>query len=138
MIRRATLDDIPEVIFWGEKFHQISPFIGLVEFSPQDLEKSLTEIIGNTGAVFLNGHGICGGLIVPLYFNHSAKVAVELFWYAERDGRALRRAFHKLTTEHGATGQQMTCLADDNEARMRKHYERLGYKPMEVSFYKAV
>jgi hypothetical protein len=138
LIRKAGVNDIDEIAEWGRKFYDASLFPERIDFNAGDLKTSLRSMIEGDGAVFLNGHGICGGVIVPLYFNHSAKTAVELFWYAERGGRGLRRAFEAWAKDAGATGLQWTCLADENETRLRKHYGRLGMTPMETSFWRAL
>lgn len=136
-VRRASLEDIPEIVAWGRKFYDASPWPGKSEFCPESLKNTLSSMIEGQGAVFLNGSGICGGVIFPLFFNSSDHVAVELFWFAERGGWGLRKAFEAWAQDAGAKAMQWTCLADENEPRMRKHYSRLGFEPMETSFWRA-
>lgn len=138
MVRRAELSDIPEIVHWGRKFFDYSPWQGRTEFNEADLSASLEGMITGSGAVFLNGHGICGGVIFPLFFNASMRVAVELFWFADGGGAELREAFEAWAIESGATALQMTCLTDSREPAMRRLLSSKGYTPMEVSFFKEV
>ena len=136
MIRRATIDDIDEAVKWGRKFYEGSKWNGKTDYDVASVESTLKALIDGLGVVFLNGHGIIGGMITPLYFNHSEKVAAELFWFADQGGADLKTAFDKWAKKNGATGMQMTCLVNDKEETMRRLYRTQGFDAMETSFYR--
>jgi len=136
VIRRAGLDDIDEAVTWGRKFYEGSKWNGQTDFDLVSVKITLQTLIEGDGAVFLNGHGIIGGIISPLYFNHSEKIAAELFWYADKGGKELKIAFDEWAVVNGATGTQMTCLVNDKEETMRRLYRMQGFEAMETSFYR--
>lgn len=138
MIRRATLDDLDFVVKLGCKFYEISPWRGAVAFNEDDLRDFLTTLITGTGVIFIDDNSMCGGMLTPLYFNHSAKVAAELFWYSDGKGTEVREAFEDWAIDAGANLVQMTCLANEREGAMRRLYGRQGYDAKEVSLFRVI
>lgn len=138
MIRQAGIKDIDLIIRHGRAFFDMSPWAYRSEYNEGDLKKSLAAIISGEGAIFVSETGICGGLIFPLYFNFAHKIAQELFWYSDGDGRSLRSAFEGWAKDNGATEILMTCLANEREAGMRRLLRRDGYKEIEISLVRAV
>lgn len=135
MIRRATTDDLPEILALGAEFLAYSPH----RWIPLDAEAFAafaTQLIEGAGAIFLSEDGFIGGALAPCYFNPAYAFAAELFWFARKDGRALREAFETWAREAGADAVTCSGLADDHEKAIRRVYARAGYEPSEVAFMK--
>ncbi|MEL6568179.1 MAG: hypothetical protein AAFQ22_07155 [Pseudomonadota bacterium] len=138
-VREAVHLDMDFIIHHGRRFYEYGPWADVTEFSENNLRASLSQMIESPDAcIFVNDHGICGGLIFPLYFNHSYRIAQELFWWADEGGEALREAFEDWAHGKGAHQIQMTCLADEHEPGMRRLLRAKGYAPFEVSLLKEV
>lgn len=139
MIRRATVDDIDEVVEWGRKFYEYSPWSRRTDLNEADFKETLNGMFLNgTGAVFLNGTGFCGGVLTPLYFNYSLIAGVELFWFADEGGDELRAAFEVWAKENGASVVQMSCIADGKEKQTRRLFRMKGYEATEVGLLKEI
>jgi len=138
MIRRASVFDIPEILKLGRDFFDYGPWAERTEYVESDLERSLKAIIEGDGAIFLSDDGMCGGLIFPLYFNLSHKIAQELFWFAPTDGTALRQSYEQWAKDNGARDIQMTCLCDGREKGMRRLLGAKGYSVIETSFLRRI
>lgn len=136
MIRRATIDDLALCVEHGAKFHAYSIWKDI----PYDAEATGRFIAGliEHGAVFLSDDGMIGGLLNPLYFNPAYVMGVELFWWAPKEGRALRLAFEQWADEQGAHGHQLGCLADDKAPLVTRLLRRAGYVPVETGFLKRI
>jgi len=80
--------------------------------------------------VFVHDDGVIGGELTPLKFGR-ALVAQEVFWWAERDGLTLLRAFESWAESKGA---DLICMAALERSRLSKLYLRRGYQPKE-NFY---
>lgn len=138
-MRQAILSDIPELLRIGRLFHAASPYADLVEYDEPSMAQVLTNLINGAGVVWMSQHAICGGLLTPLHFNHSALVAAELFWFSEKgSGSDVREAFENWAADQGATFIQMSCLVNDKERPMRRLFRGKGYGAKEVSFLKVV
>lgn len=133
MIRSATVEDMPRLLAWGKAFHKASgqPF----RFDPVAVEGFLTGLMGN-GAVIVSDTGMIGGVLSPAYCDPEWIMAVELFWWAERDGLALLRAFEDWAAERGASEVRMTSLAA--LPRADGILRRKGYAPAEISYQKVI
>lgn len=136
MIRTATVDDIPALVEMGRKFHAYSIWQA-VDYDAADVARLLEGIIP-AGGVFLSEDGMCGGLISPLYFSQKTALAVELFWWAGSNGKALREAFEGWAREHGAAFVQCSALSDDRLPAVSRLYARAGYTPAETAFVKGL
>lgn len=135
-MRRATHDDVDCVVSFGADFHAYSPWKDI----PYDSDAT-REFVGRLidgGAVFINDTGMIGGLLNPLYFNPSHVTAVELFWWATRNGRELMQAFEEWAIENGARGIQFSALGDTKSDRMAQLFDRAGYRKVETGYYREV
>ncbi|MGB1214785.1 MAG: hypothetical protein ACPG4X_15575 [Pikeienuella sp.] len=135
MIRKATTQDIPGVVDFGARFHAQSqqPF-------PYDTE-AVAEFVGNiikspVGAIFLSETGMIGGVLTPAYCAPDWLMAVELFWWAEKGGVKLLKAFEVWAEDMGANEVRMTSLA--SLERADGLLKRLDYAPTEISYRKLV
>lgn len=134
MTRRATQEDVPEIVRLGADFHAMSPYRA-IPYDPEAFAEFAGRLIEH-GVIFLSEDGMIGGLLNPLYFNPSVVMGAELFWFARQGGRALREAFEEWAKAGGAQGVQFSGLADDNTDRIRKHFERAGYTAAEQAYFK--
>lgn len=134
MIRLATADDADRLTELGEAFHAYCPYREI----PFDAEAFGRFAVGLTeaGVVFLSDDGMLGGALSPLYFNPSVVMGVELFWWAGKTGRGLREAFEGWAREQGAAGVMFSGLSDEREPTIRKVFQRAGYQPGELAFFK--
>lgn len=137
MIRRATVEDIPRLVELGALFHAASPW-RTVTYDPDATANTVAGVITGAGAVFMNDAGMIGGFVSPLWFNPAVKVAVEMFWWAPKDGRALREAFEQWATGEGATMIQGSALADENAERVDRIWRRAGYRRAETAYVKGL
>jgi GNAT superfamily N-acetyltransferase len=88
--------------------------------------------------------GICAAIAYPLYFNPSALVVQELWWWltpAARGSGAGKEMFKQIeqwSKEKNATALFMIALEDERSKKMENLYTRAGFKPMERTFIKEV
>ena len=134
MIRRATHDDLDRIADLGTDFHAFSPWRE-VPLDRDSLKAFCARLIDG-GIILLSDGGLCGGLLNPLYFNPAFVVAAELFWWAPKEGRALRLAFEEWAAEQGAHGVQFSALGNEKSATVGKLFERAGYRKVETGYYK--
>lgn len=136
MIRRATVADIPQILEFGRAFHAFSPWKNIPIDEPA-LEAMLRKVMED-GAIFMAENGMCGGVMNPLYINPAYLAAVEMCWWAPKDGAALRKAFEEWAVEHGASFIQFSALANERMGLVGKMYHRAGYDFVEGIFFKRV
>jgi hypothetical protein len=133
-MRRATQDDVSEIVRLGALLHATAPFAD-VEYIPEAVAVFVAHVVEH-GAVFLSDDGMCGGLLNPTYFNPAHVVAVEFFWWAPNGGADLRQAFEAWAKDAGAVAVQFSGLANERLAAVSRIYRRGGYEPVEMSFLK--
>ena len=147
MIRRATLDDVPEIARLGELFHAEAGWGDIVEYSIPDTEKTLAHLVeSDDGILFVADRdgeivGMCGGLAHPVYFNHSCKGGQELFWWMRpglRDGTGwlLLEAMENEARRIGCLSWSMIALDKVNQELTGRLYRRRGYRASEHSYIK--
>jgi len=135
MIRAATIDDIPTLTEWGGKFHAASGMAA--PFNPEAAKSLLAQLIPNpSAAVLMSDGGAIGGILSPAYCAPEWVLAVEMFWWAEKDGIRLLRAFEKWAHDNDADEIRMTSLAA--LPRASAILGRLGYDPAEISYSKVI
>lgn len=134
-IRHATEADIPALLSHGQAFHAASGFP--MGFDVSAVSALLSGLISSdSGAVFCTDHGLIGGAITPAYCDPKWLIAVELFWWATKDGLALLHAFEVWAKERGAQEVRMTSLAA--LPRADAILKRKGYAPCEISYQKVM
>ena len=129
MIRRATLDDVPEIMEMAVEFYRVSelPY----EFVHSDMADHLAWLTSE-GGVFRSKTGAIGGLIQSMPFNASVKFMNGHFWWGpDGDGLRLLRAFERDSKERGASLMTMNILASVGE-KAEKILKHCGYKPRET------
>lgn len=135
MSREATIADIPALIPWGREFHEASN--QAFPFDPEGLDRTLRGMIeAEAATVIMHDHGVIGGILSPVYCAPAWVMAVELFWWAEKDGMQLLRAFEAWAEARGANEVRMTTLTNlpTADAILR----RKGYAASEISYSKVI
>jgi hypothetical protein len=134
VIRKATLDDLQEVIELGAEFHAACPYSQV----PLDREAwgvFAGKLIEN-GVVFLSDHGMIGGVLNAIFFNPNYLTAAELFWWAPKEGQALLAAFEAWAIENGAKALQFAGLRNERSAAIERIFARNGFRPTETAYFK--
>lgn len=135
MIRAAALSDIPELLKLGERFAAQARLDDHVGYDPNSMALTFSAMIERDEfCLFIGRQGAIGGMVAPHPFNHSTKIADELFWWSERrEGLRLLRAYEEWAASHGAV-IRMTALEAIEPERMKRFYERRGYRPLERAY----
>jgi GNAT superfamily N-acetyltransferase len=138
MIRRATMQDIELVARLGHAFISEAdemPDATLVEC----VEFAARLLSSETGCAFVSekGEGIIAGVIAPLYYKPSYKLAAELFWRAnDGTGLQLLSAFEGWAWSQGANDVRLSTLAEFSDPLTAKLLKRRGYAPYEHHYVK--
>lgn len=135
MIRAATHADMDEVVALGAEFLAASPNRWIPLDAPA-FRETCAQLINGAGAIFLSDDGFIGGVIVPCYFNPAYLFGSELFWFARKEGQALRGAWEGFCAERGVACQTASGLVDDREPAIRRAYRSAGYDAIEIGFMK--
>jgi len=126
---------MPELLRMGRRFHAMSGMA--MGFDDDAVAAFVGNLIASPRAtVIIDSAGMIGGTLVPAYCDPRWLIAVELFWWADRGGLGLLRAFERWATAAGAHEIRMTSLAA--HPRAGSIMERLGYHMTEISHTKAV
>ena len=136
MVRRATLEDIPDLVDMGRKFHAQSKM--LCGFDPVASAGILEGMINSDAAtVIRSDSGGIGGILNPAYCDPSWVMAVELFWWADdRQGLKLINEFEKWAKSMNANEVRMTSL--QAIPRSAEILDRRGYIRSEISHQKVI
>jgi N-acetylglutamate synthase-like GNAT family acetyltransferase len=150
IVRKATEADLPEYIKLAQAFHTASPMHGSISFDvPGYSQFYLSSLQNDSVGIWLaevdnNIVGICGAVAYPLYFNPSALVVQELWWWltpASRGSGAGGQMFKQIeqwAKDKDASALFMIALEDNRAKKMENLYIRAGFKPMERTFIKEV
>lgn len=137
MIRLAEDADIPRIVAMGERFHALAGHD--IPYDREAVADFLRATMANPdAAVICHDHGMIGGVLVPLYYNPAAVMAVETFWWAERDGRSLLAAFEGWAHGRGAKRVVVSRLEGKGDRALDALFRRRGYAPMEHSYVRAI
>jgi GNAT superfamily N-acetyltransferase len=150
IVRKATETDLPKYIVLAESFHMASPMHGVIGFDAARYSQFyLSSLQNDSVGIWLAEIddaivGICGALVYPMYFNPSALVVQELWWWltpASRGSGAGGKMFKQIeqwSKEKDASALFMIALEDSRAKKMENLYIRAGFKPMERTFIKEV
>jgi RimJ/RimL family protein N-acetyltransferase len=148
--RRATPDDLPEYRVMGAAFHRASPISGTISFDPEGFSEFYLKLLQNDDAgVWVLEHegyvaGIAAAIAYPMYFNPSARVAQELWWWIDPSARGtgagnkLYAALQDWAQEQDVAALFMIALEDENVDKMARVYGAKGLRPMERIYFKKV
>jgi GNAT superfamily N-acetyltransferase len=150
IVRKATETDLPKYIVLAESFHMASPMHGVIGFDAAGYSQFyLSSLQNDSVGIWLAEIddeivGICGALVYPMYFNPSALVVQELWWWltpASRGSGAGGKMFKQIeqwSKEKDASALFMIALEDSRAKKMENLYSRAGFKPMARTFIKEV
>lgn len=150
IVRKATEADLPQYVILAQSFHAASPMHGSIEFDTSGYSQFyLSSLQNDSIGIWLAESdneiiGICGAIAYPLYFNPSALVVQELWWWltpASRGKGAGAQMFQQIehwAKEKNAAALFMIALEDERAKKMENLYIRAGFKPMERTFIKEV
>jgi GNAT superfamily N-acetyltransferase len=150
IVRKATETDLPKYIVLAESFHMASPMHGVIAFDAAGYSQFYMSSLQNDSVGIWLAEiddeivGICGALVYPMYFNPSALVVQELWWWltpASRGSGAGGKMFKQIeqwSKEKDASALFMIALEDSRAKKMENLYIRAGFKPMERTFIKEV
>jgi GNAT superfamily N-acetyltransferase len=148
IVRKATEADLPQYVVLAESFHMASPMHNVIAFDVDGYsEFYLSSVQNDSVGVWLaeiDGVvvGICGAIAYPMYFNPSAVVVQELWWWltpASRGSGAGGQMFKQIeqwSKEKDASALFMIALENERSKKMENLYTRAGYRPMERTFIK--
>lgn len=126
MIRHACFGDIPECLEWIKQANDRSEHYGRT-VNERKVHNDLMERIMNPFALVLLGNG---GLLVAIavesYFG-GMKTANE-FFYAEKGGLSLLRAYKYWAKGWGPETMIDACLSFGDNERVQKLFEREGFR----------
>lgn len=137
MIRKATGTDIPRLVAMGSRFHALSTHKWMGEYDREAVARMLRFMIGNPQALVLtNGEGVIGGMMAPVYFNPSKMMMEESYWYAEKGGRDLLKAFCEEARLMGADYVYLSTLTDERTDVADRIVTRMDFRPVERRYVK--
>lgn len=127
----ATEADLPLIVELALEAHAGSVWEDFAATVPADIEAAALTLMGRDDAsVFVSERGVLMLAMVPVWFNHSVKIAHEIFFYATNGGDALRRE-----GKRWASGHLMTLSRHERtDPRLDKLYQRAGLVPIEHTF----
>lgn len=149
MIRPATLADVPGAVMIGERFHEQSGFADVAPFDEGDFARTLELLIGGQlpGGLFVVEHntaivGMASFVLFPAYFNASALMAQEMFWFVEpeyRDGTGadLLEMMEGAARSAGASILVMAALSTIKSEVMARVFRRRGYRALESTYIRS-
>lgn len=150
IVRRATLEDWQQYVTLAQAFHEASPMHNVVPFDPVGYMKFYKNALVNEDVgIWLAESddeviGICGAMSYPLYFNPSATVVQELWWWLIPSARGsgaggqMFKQIEQWADEKKATALFMIALEDKRAKKMENLYARAGFRPLERTFIKEV
>lgn len=130
MIRPAVEADIPRITNMVERL--VEAVDGPQRVCRIRTGQTLAGLIASPdGFVAVSDHGFIAATITQTVISPDP-VAVELGWWAEREGRSLLQAFEKWADSKGAALKKMSC----NGGAAQRMLERAGYRQAETAMVK--
>ena len=128
-----------KVMDYARRFFERSVWADHVTLNEAGVAAALESLQGNPNAYLeINDAGAIGGMLSPLWFSPEVVIASELFWYSEQSGEGvkLRERFEAWAKDRGARYVQMSAMANEHEARIRRTLGEQGYSAKEIGFIK--
>lgn len=145
VIRKATLDDVPEVVRLSALFYPTTHYADFCDMDEDSVWGLASGLIEND--VFYVAEddgrlvGMVGLIIAPFLFNRSKKMAVEIVWWVAPEVRGsgvahkLLMAIEQPCREAGAERIQMVHMPN-SPPQAAALYRHAGYAESEISFTK--
>jgi GNAT superfamily N-acetyltransferase len=143
MIRRAEVEDIPQLEAGAMEFHQSSAVLG--QFQMAKFLLVWKALLGNgNGVIFIDEVndqiiGAIGGICHRELYS-DALLAEEMFWFVRPSfrghGARLYLNFERWAREKGAWALHMFSLGDSMPEKLDAFYARTGYKIAERRYLK--
>jgi len=141
-VRPAVVDDLPELMRMGKEFYKKSGYDDLGAFDPESLEKTYRHLISSSSLLITQG-GMIGWVVFPVFVTGNM-VAQELFWWVDPErrsngtGKALLEAAEEQARSQGATAMMMLALDDLDGDAIAAVYGKMGYRPRERTYMRAL
>ncbi len=92
MIRAAVLEDIPEMVRMGKRFHALTPSAHTMEFDDESFSETLLLLIPNSNncVLVVDDGELCGmacAILMDCFFNKHRKICQELFCWVDEEKR---------------------------------------------------
>lgn len=127
----ATEADLPFIVELGREAHAGSSWDGVAAFDAESFESSCRMLMAREdAAVFVADRGCLWMARSKLYFNHAESVALDVFYYATKNGDALRREAQRWA----GPGLMALSRNDATDVRLDKLYSRAGFVPVEHQY----
>jgi N-acetylglutamate synthase-like GNAT family acetyltransferase len=140
MIRRATFEDIPELLLMGQHMHAESPRFSKLAFSVKKVAKLAKFLIDSPrGILLISEHGMFWGSVAPAFFSEEL-CAEDYVLYVEPEYRGNMEAVRLLkgyiaeARKLGAKdiGISNSTLVDKD--RVAEFFRRIGFQEVGTSF----
>lgn len=148
-IRRATQDDLPALVAYGEKFWEFTRYkqVDEIPYCAESVERLCTGLLTGIGVGYIlvvdvddevKGFGIC--VTTPLIWNQKYGVSGELAYYLDEElrgsgaGIKLLKAMEKYAIKRGC--HYMAMISMDHSMDVGPLYEKLGYVRTETTYTK--
>ncbi len=147
-IRRATMDDAPQICRMAAAFYTTTEYAPLIDYDAMTVEQLTGIIIQHHLMLVAEGEepgkllGMVGMMYAPFSFNVSRKMCAEVVWYVEPAeqrngiGAALLDAIEPEGTKDGASVFQMFILSTSpafaGDAYLRRDYVAAGHSFLKV------
>lgn len=150
LIREALISDLDGLTACARKFFEYADYEGQgLPFDEKSFrEMTRTYIEHDRGVVFVlldkdRVVGAIGGQVMPWSFNHSIKIALELFYWVDENCRGINsfkllREYEKRLKEKGAKKSVMIAINTNLQDRIEKLYLYCGYTGFEKYFIKDI
>lgn len=147
-IRRATEHDADALFGMARKFVAFAPYRDSLTVTDDELRAIITYFTANA-TVFVadeagSAIGMLVGILAPVWYAPSCKVATELAWWVEPEHRGgtaairLMQAFEKWAQDEHAVMCSMSNLEINDGGRVISMLGRMGYKLTEQSHTKRI
>ncbi len=136
-MREATEADMPRLLEIGQKFYDRSPYKSLGPYDKEAAQRAMMYMVNSPDALVLtNEHGAIGGLLVPVWFSPTIKVAEVQFNEFRRGGLAAILEFEKVVSEMGAMFMHLSRFADHRMLAGDRMLAKIGFRPVEHRYVK--
>jgi len=140
MIRQAEIKDLPELYRMIDLFHEATGPKAIGKMDYDSMEHTFKVLIDENILLTDGKSGMLGILVYKLFYNHSIKVAQEIFWWVDEDKRGkgfgleLLKEAEKKVKEMGAKALFMLKVKGLGDERLDALYKALGYIEQETTY----